>query len=202
MNLTSILTRPLISWGILMGVYVIHAVGFWDWIVDDGGISLTYARSLAEGVGLVPQAGRPPTEAYSNPLWIGLCAVGMWLGVEDLYFLVSGWNLIFLGITAYVWISAGKRWLKWSPIWSFIFLMSLCSASPLIRWMNSGLENGLYLLLLSLYVIEMYKGEEDKWSGVYLGLLALVRPEGILFGVLYLGYFGQRKPGEAMLDIG
>ncbi|MEL6632786.1 MAG: hypothetical protein AAFQ83_15100 [Bacteroidota bacterium] len=170
-----------------MGIYLVHAVGFWDWLVDDGGISLTYARNLADGMGLVPQAGRVPTEAFSNPLWVGICAICMGLGMRDPYTWVTILNVIFWGILSYTWLVRGAKRLDIPQAWVFFFLLSLSVASPLIRWMNSGLENGLYLFLLSLFLLELSKKEEDKWSGIFLGFLALVRPEGILFSLLYLG---------------
>lgn len=181
MKFSKILRYPLFAWFLLMGIYLVHAVGFWDWLVDDGGVSLTYARNLMDGMGLVPQAGRLPTEAFSNPLWVGICAIFMSLGMRDPYLLVTILNASFWGILSYTWLVRGAKRLDIPQVWIFVFLLSLSVASPLIRWMNSGLENGLYLFLLSLFLLELLKQKEDKWSGIFLGSLALVRPEGILF---------------------
>ena len=58
-----------------LALYAAHSALLGAWIVDDAGISFAYARSLADGYGLVAQPGAAPVEGFSNPLWtIGLSA--------------------------------------------------------------------------------------------------------------------------------
>ena len=85
----------------------------WLWYIDDAAISFSFARNLADGHGLVAQAGGERVEGYSNPLWVALMALWAWIGVkahrvipERLYFAVTytlltvtGGKLIFDAVT-------------------------------------------------------------------------------------------------------
>src|SRR5512143_1909849 len=42
---------------------------------DDGMVSMRYAKNLAEGHGLVWNAGGPRVQGYTNPLWVSVMAV-------------------------------------------------------------------------------------------------------------------------------
>src|SRR5580765_6758811 len=55
---------------LVFGILAIQAWALRSWLVDDAGISMSYARNLGLGAGLVAQAGDPPVEGYSNPLWV------------------------------------------------------------------------------------------------------------------------------------
>ena len=44
-------------------------------VPDDAYISFRYAEHLAQGTGLTFNPGEAPVEAYSNFLWIVLCAL-------------------------------------------------------------------------------------------------------------------------------
>ena len=70
----------------------------WFTLFDDAMISMTYARNLAGGDGLVWNPGQPAVEGYSNPLWTILMAVGLALG-RDLEHWAVGWGLAFHGAT-------------------------------------------------------------------------------------------------------
>ena len=64
-----------------MVVFVLHAVLFGSWLMDDAGVSFAYARTLATGHGLVSQPGAPPVEGYSNFLWVLVLAVFFRIGL-------------------------------------------------------------------------------------------------------------------------
>jgi len=51
-------------------------------LFDDAMVSLTYARNLAAGHGLVWMPGEPPVEGYTNLLWTLLIACGLDLGFD------------------------------------------------------------------------------------------------------------------------
>ncbi|MEM7512192.1 MAG: hypothetical protein AAF388_14755, partial [Bacteroidota bacterium] len=55
-------------------LFLIQASFFGDWLVDDAGISISYAQNWANGNGLVDQSGNSPVEGYSNFLWVSLLA--------------------------------------------------------------------------------------------------------------------------------
>src|SRR5687768_7895791 len=53
-------------------LYLMHAIRFGVWIVDDAAITFAYARNFAYGYGLVSQPGALPVEGYSNFTWLAL----------------------------------------------------------------------------------------------------------------------------------
>ena len=67
-------------------------------LFDDAMISMTYARNLAQGYGLVWNAGESPVEGYTNPLWTAWLAFLHLSGLPDaqMGFLVSLSGLIIL----------------------------------------------------------------------------------------------------------
>jgi hypothetical protein len=170
-------------------LYVVHALFYADWIVDDAGISLAYARSAAEGAGLVSQPGRVPTEAYSNPLWVFLLSIWMWLGWFSLYLtpkLLAA--LCVLGIYAVLGISLrNHHGLAPKHIGLVLCLLSL--NAPFVAWLNCGLENPLYALLIATQIwlsLRMLRAPLTRTlllSGVVAGGLVMVRPDGMLFSL-------------------
>jgi len=72
------------AWPLLLGLcalpFLLHAALLGDYLADDAGISLGYARNLAEGRGAVFQPGDAPVEGFSNPLWTGLLALAHAIG--------------------------------------------------------------------------------------------------------------------------
>ena len=63
-------TRRLLPVLVPLAVFVVHALWFGAWIIDDAAISYVYARNLAAGHGLIAQLGDPPVEGYSNFTWV------------------------------------------------------------------------------------------------------------------------------------
>jgi hypothetical protein len=161
-----------------------------DWIIDDAGISFAYARSLAQGHGLVQQPGVAPVEAYSNLSWVLLAAAATRLGWFDPVVTPKVVGLALVGLAVAVTLSAfgrvGPRLLAAGAG------LLLAAATPAVAvWSVSGLENPLYVLLFaSLFRTALATlrapaaGSASIASavccGVVAGLAALTRPEGAL----------------------
>jgi len=188
-------------------LYVAHAALYADWLVDDAGISLAYARSAAEGFGLVSQPGRVPVEAYSNPLWVFLLSAWMWLGWFHLYFtpkLLAA--LCVLGTYAVLGISLRNHH-GLTPKYIGLLLCLLSLNGPFVAWLNCGLENPLYALLiatqvwLSLRLLRTALTRTLLLSGVVAGCLVMVRPDGMLFSLFVpLGLLLDRLPLNRRVD--
>lgn len=188
-------------------LYVAHALPYGDWLVDDAGISLAYARSAAEGYGLVAQPGRPPVEAYSNPLWVFLLTVSMWLGWFQVYLapkLLAA--LCTLGTYAALGISLRNHH-GFAPKQIGLVLALLSLNGPWVVWLNCGLENPLYALLiavqiwLSLRLLRTPLTRTLLLSGIAAGGLVMVRPDGMLFSlVVPLGLLCNRVPATRKVD--
>jgi hypothetical protein len=180
--------------GLLLGLalllFAAHSLLLGDWLVDDAGISFSYARNLAAGYGLVSQPGVPPVEGYSNPLWTLLLAPFFLTGT-----FVTPWTVKLLSVAlvaATFWLltrgtpgSGAGGWLGASaPI-----LLALNTS--FVVWTTSGLENPLLVFLAALsatFALRAARGENgrlDLAAGLVASLLALTRPDAIVYAAAY-----------------
>ena len=174
------------------GLYLSHAAIFGNYIADDAGISLAYARNIAAGHGPVLYPGAEPVEAYSNPLWTLLLAGAAAAGLDgaDGVPLLKTLSLL-LGLATLVVAAkapsiiypddAGLAWL--APV-------LLASLAPFVFWTASGMENALYaFLMLATVVRQLHELRDDHarpWSALTTAGVALTRPEGIAFATAFL----------------
>jgi len=189
----------LIAVAVPLVVLVVHSSLFWGWIVDDAGISFSYARNLAHGYGLVSQPGFDPVEGYSNSLWVGLLAPFMLVGLFDPAVTPKVLSLVLVGASfvviyrtmalALVPNAAGR----WAELALGLPLLLLSLNTSFVVWTTSGLENPLFVLELSLLLYYSMRaaagGEASTRHAVILGLLAaaaaMTRPDGALFVIAY-----------------
>lgn len=193
-------------WPILLPflVFVLHALLFRSWLIDDAGISFAYARNFIHGHGLVSQPGVQPVEGFSNPLWtllvsplfitdpadptlvVKLLSFGLILGT---FTLVAGINQLLFGLS----------W--WSRSTTVAVLLLTSVNTSFVVWTTSGLENPLYAFLFAFYsfLLIMYATDDARRSAtlaVYAGLisagLALTRPDGLIFLAAFPGVIAIR----------
>ncbi len=168
---------------------VLHALAFGLWIVDDAGISFSYARSLASGYGLVSQPGLPPVEGFSNFLWTAGLAPAF---LVHLFHPVFTPKLISLALLAASFLLLNRCLvaLTGSRAASRVTLLLLAVCAPFVAWTISGLENPLYVFLLCLLLRLIVKERESGRSlpllaGAVAAGLAMTRPDGAVFAALY-----------------
>lgn len=188
-------------------VFLLHALLFGSWIVDDAGVSFAYARNLATGHGLVAQPGIPPVEGYSNFLWVLLLAPAILLRLFHPVFtpkalailLVAGTFLLLYWTLAAL---TGKKLVAALP------LLWLALDTSFVVWGVSGLENPLYAFLLALLFALLARertagvsASRASLAGAVAAGIALTRPDGLLFAVLYplLTVFTKRPAGRRVL---
>ena len=112
--------------------------------LDDAYISYRYARNLAEGLGLVYNAGEY-VEGFTNLLWTLLVSLGIRLGFEapsvgHALGLASGAAaLVATYAYAATALPASRRWLAALAPWI------LLASTPFPAWATSGLETPLFL---------------------------------------------------------
>jgi hypothetical protein len=173
----------------------LHAISFGVYIADDAAISLTYARNLAHGYGLVLVPGEAPVEGYSNPLWVLLLTAGAWAGgAAHPEWLLKGLGLVFAACTVLMSVRLAERaYGPQSPEIVWIAPLLIAASTPFAFWSVAGLENPLYACLLCLSAL-LYLGELDSphrspaGSGLALVALALTRPEGVAFAAVFLAH--------------
>ena len=185
-------------------VLLAGALSFYPFMADDGFISLRYARRLLDGHGLTWTDG-PRVEGYSNLLWILGCAFLGELGLDLV------WAARALGVaTAWATLAVLAWTYRKAPLLVCIAPLALLAlAGPMAVWTLGGLEQPLVAFCLALAIhdcLPLVSNSADDEStahpvraGVFFGLLALTRPDAILFGaavamvLLASKLRGQRK---------
>jgi arabinofuranosyltransferase len=173
-----------IALAIACTVFVVCAVWVMPFMPDDSFISFRYAEHLANGHGLTFNIGEQPVEAYSNLLWIVLCA--------GLY--KAGLNLpqvtpvvgILLGLGCLGVLSTLCR--RRGPLWTqqLFPLLGLAAFGPFVLYAVSGMETALFALLLLLItrfsedLLERPRARSLAMLTVAGFLASLTRPEGIV----------------------
>ena len=176
---------------LLMALFLAHAAMFGDYVADDAGISLAYARNIAAGYGPVLFPGAPAVEGYSNPLWTFMLAAAVVLRLDGadgipllkllglLLAMLTLWLTYLAGRTAYA--QDRRHWI--APA-------LLAASTPFVFWGGAGLENALYGCLLLLAATLQWREFESRGaptlSALALAGVALTRPEGCAFFVAFL----------------
>lgn len=190
---------------IIVALFAAHGAILGDWLIDDAGISLAYARNLWEGNGWVAQRGVEPVEGFSNPLWTAFLApiVGLMGTTSTWAIKVSAFGFLCAGLLAMSWDGLRRGG---DVARSLLSAIAVVICPPLIIWGLSGLENALFFFLIALAVASFPStyvlGESESIGrfvsgGALAALLALTRPEGVLFalgpwiGLLFARFFGQ-----------
>lgn len=169
--------------------------GVWYFpLFDDAAISMTYARNLAEGHGLVWNPGDVPVEGYSNFLWTLLMAAAHRLPVSDGHvgLVVMGLGGILLLLNLRV-LTALTDFVVGRPdSTARLAVMGLTAAYyPLTFWTLRGFESGLIALLTSTALLAVFRrGQQpqsvrDGWLlGACLSALVLVRDDAALLALV------------------
>ena len=165
-------------------MFVLCAAFIMPFMPDDSFISFRYAEHLADGHGLTFNVDEPPVEAYSNFLWIVVCAalhkVGLPLPAVTPYAGIA----LSLASLYVLWTMCRRR----APLWQqqLVPLLLLATCGPFVIYAVSGMEAALFAFLL-LLVVKF--GEDVAASGGWRPLAALTacgflaslaRPEGVV----------------------
>lgn len=152
------------------------------WLCDDAFISFRYARHLAEGKGLVFNAGEA-VEGYTNFLWTLLLAGGLRIGLAP-EALSTTLGLVSFAGTAAVLAWAGHRSAPRDDR-GFLPVAALCwlGIGHARLFATSGLETSFCALLFTAAAALAVEARTDRhWLalGVLGALATLTRPEGAL----------------------
>lgn len=165
-------------------VYIAHALRFSRFLADDALISLQYSRRLIAGDGLTWCDGNL-VEGYSNLLWVLLCAVPGFFGV-DLILTARIGGFLGMGAVLLALVFALPRTSHVSPFAAALFF---AMSGSIAVWTFGGLEAPLYAGLLAWVFVAVFRIVDEsvppaRWlrvASLLLALLALTRPDGLLF---------------------
>ncbi|MEX2658830.1 MAG: hypothetical protein WD232_03960 [Acidimicrobiales bacterium] len=150
-------------------------------LFDDGMISLTYARTLAEGHGLVWFPGADQVEGYTNlawTLWMALLhLVPVPTAKVSLLVMLSGVGVLLADLV--VVRAIARRVLSGLPHAAALAVWLVALSYPLVYWTLRGMEVGLVALLISCAVLLALR-LRDRFSAGDVALLALVMVLGAL----------------------
>jgi hypothetical protein len=173
-----------------IAVYVCCAAPF-----EDALITMRYSCNIARGLGFVYNPGERVL-GTTTPLWTLINAFYVWLFGSSRVFAFGFWldlGLDLLMITAIfaVLVGAGN-----SVAASAGAVLPLACFSPFVFITSSGLETSLFMALFASSLLALQRGRAHTFAAL-AGLLALCRPEGLLWGglgLLTLIYRRRRIP--------
>ena len=172
-------------------------------LCDDAFISFRYARNLLEGHGLVFNPGEY-VEGYTNFLWV-LELAALWgvLGVPPER--AAPWLSVActVGVVAVlgVWLARVSRVRhRWLVAWMAFGL--LCSSATFAVWTSGGgLETRQFTLFIVLAVVCLSLWRWGRRglvaASLSLALAAWTRPEGLLTGLVCIGWFAVQSMADA-----
>lgn len=199
-NITAhVLQRPVMR-GMppMFVISIIYLIGCLDVInifIDDLYITLRYLHNFINGYGIVFNAGER-IEGYSNPTWLFLLAFLAKTfditGQTALIYLARGTSLLIgFGIILVFFLMVQETGRKSPLLYLFPFIIAI---NPSLNVYNfSGLETPFITFLLGVVVLLYLKLQRSGKIGyliafsVFLGILSISRPEGIIYLVTLLG---------------
>jgi len=164
-------------------------------LFDDAMVSMTYARNLAAGAGLVWNPGGPAVEGYTNFLWTLWMAALHLAGAPEstvaLLVMLSGLALLVANLIV-LWKLANviSTW----PVTPRLTVLTVSLCYPLIFWTLRGMEVGLMALVVNLALLQALSapaaGRVRMSHFIWLIVLPLIRPDGIVPAAIIAAFTG------------
>lgn len=153
--------------------------------IDDAQIYFVYAQNIVDGEGIVFNPGGERVEGFTSVLWMILVSLLFLFTDQPENWLLLLSILITAAANAYLWffISRGEL-LSWR---SFLFLAWVFGAPGYVVWMSLPLMDiALWSAILILTTVTVIKAESSLQVGILISLVLLTRPEGIVWGLMFL----------------
>jgi arabinofuranosyltransferase len=161
--------------------------------IDDSYISFRYARNLADGLGLVYNAGER-IEGYTNFLWTLLLALGIKLGADPTITAKVMGGGAALGTLVVVYrLSERLQPYRFVPA---LATWLLASSMVFAGYAVLGLETALFIFFICLGLLLLTRESEEParfpLSGLCYALAGLTRPEAPLYLGLAMLLLGRQ----------
>ncbi|MBI5837257.1 MAG: hypothetical protein HZB25_08435 [Candidatus Eisenbacteria bacterium] len=169
----------------LVPLLVLLATRAWFWFrlpnaYEDAYITFRYARSLAEGLGPVFNAGER-VMGFSSPLWTAWVSLGVWLTHEPVAW-ARGWSVVADAVAITLAARLLDRHVGRMSAWCFALFFAAWPyfAATAVSGMESSALVALTLIAATL------GARGSALAGPLIGAVALTRPEGIAVAALLL----------------
>lgn len=175
----------------------------WSCLFDDAMISMRYARNLAEGQGLVFNAGEY-VQGFSNPLMTLLMAALIFvLGPVSSVAAVQWLAIPTVLGCAFLAGRIARSLYPGSDFASGIAFVATLAYYPLSYWALMGMETGLLTLFLLGSIAAI---QQERWSlsGLLLGAAYMTRPDALVPAALIFAslWWWMETPRKAVLRSG
>ncbi len=175
-------------------------------LFDDAMVSMRYAKNLAEGYGPVWNAGEPPVEGYTNPLWVIFMAAFHLVPIPaakiSLAIQISG--AIFLAVNLYF-VYRIAQMVSDNFFVPLLATMLTAFYLPLNNWGLQGMEVSILTLLLTSSTWITLKNLKQKhfsfWPYLLLGVGTLVRIDMVVPYLVILGFLTIADPQNRKKNI-
>ena len=176
----------------LVALFLVHALTYWHFFVDDEAITLVYARNVLEGHGLRYSMLEGPVEGYSNFLhvWImtGVLALVRAAGADLVWVFAAG-KLVSLAcgaaIVALTWRLSKRLGLPAFAAYAIGLVVAL--AGPLAVWSNSTLETVPFALAFLVLISTTAPRIDRPWAAAAAAIaVVLLRIDGLLYAGIWL----------------
>jgi hypothetical protein len=158
----------------------------WSHVTDDAYISFRYIRRLLEGQGLTFNDGER-VEGFSHPLWIFLVAGGTRLTGLAVPDVARALGLV-CSLSTIVCLFASRRALASGNQIATAAIVLLLVFPGFHVYATSGLETPLLMFLLTMgTVASLGRRTPTTLASLSFGFGAITRPEGLLYGLFWLG---------------
>ncbi len=182
-----------LSFIMLLGTihYLVYCI-IQPFFIEDAAISFAYARNFVDGYGFVSYPGGERVEGFSNALWTFLIALFYFFGfspfiaskILGLFFCLGTLPSIW-GITSRMIERTDPKGIENTRKYALLAPLLLSLSPQFVIWSASGLENSLYIFLLSIGMYRLLREDEESsllpWSGLLFCLVSMTRPEGIMY---------------------
>lgn len=187
-------------------------------LFDDAAISLTYARNLAHGNGLVWMVGQPHVEGYSNFLWTLWMAAIEWIGPSDrmagLWVMIS--SALLLAGNTYLVCRITRRLAPGSRVAPPMAGLVVALYYGLTSWSLEGMETGLVAILYTgavLCALRLCDSKSDRsvrakmlaGTAVLLSLAVLTRDDAFIMTIvvaIFVWRSAERHLRHALIVVG
>jgi hypothetical protein len=174
---------------LVLGIAVAVMIVIPPFIEDDAYISFRYARNLVTGHGLTYNIGER-VEGYTNFLWVMLMTVPHKMGIDVSRFAHLFGSLLFIILLLAVRMAQIRLGMATGVV-SWVALTLLATNKDLVMACRSGLETGLFVVLVTLGTVQSLSSVTTTRrlaaGGLIFGFAAMTRPEGVLFfGICFL----------------